>query len=109
MFLRWMVRGPDAVDFGHWSALGTHRLVMPLDTHVHRIGRYIGLTRRNQADWKTAVDITNALKQLDGVDPLRFDFALAHMGISGLCPSRRVESICKDCAIRNICTLPRAS
>ncbi len=109
MFLRWMVRGPDPVDFGHWSELGTHRLVMPLDTHVHRIGRYIGLTKRNQADWRTAVDITNALKTLDEQDPLRFDFALAHMGISGLCPSRRVESICKNCTIRNICTLPLAS
>ena len=106
MFLRWMVRGPDTVDFGHWSDLGTHRLVMPLDTHVHRIGRYIGLTHRNQADWRTAVDITSALKAFDDSDPLRYDFAIAHMGISGSCPSRRVDSICQDCTIRRICTLP---
>ena len=108
MFLRWMVRGPDAVDFGFWSDLGTHRLVMPIDTHVHRIGRYIGLTNRNQADWRTAVEVTNALKDLSADDPLRYDFAIAHLGISGQCPSHRVESICKDCAIRSICQLPPA-
>ena len=108
MFLRWMVRGPDSVDFGHWSALGAHRLIMPLDTHVHRIGRYIGLTKRNQADWRTAVEITDALRSLDASDPLRYDFAIAHMGISGLCPSRRVDAICQDCTIKKICTLPTA-
>lgn len=106
MWLRWMVRGPDAIDFGDWSALGTHRLVMPVDTHVHRIARYVGLTDRAQADWRTAVQITEGLRRFDARDPLRYDFALAHLGISGRCPRRRVPAVCVECPIRRICCLP---
>ena len=106
MFLRWMVRGPDAIDFGDWSALGTHRLTMPLDTHVHRLGLYLGLTARKGADWRTAVEITDGLRALDAADPLRYDFALAHMGISGQCPTRRVPAICRTCPIQRVCRLP---
>jgi uncharacterized protein (TIGR02757 family) len=100
-----MVRGSDAVDLGLWKALGTHRLTMPLDTHVHRISRYLGLTDRSQADWRTATQITTALRRFDPVDPLRYDFALAHLGISGACPTRRVPEICRTCPIEPICTL----
>ena len=106
MFLRWMVRGPDQIDFGDWGRLGTHRLTVPLDTHVHRLGRYLGLTKRAQASWRTAVEITDGLRALDPVDPLRYDFALAHMGISGQCPTRRVASICRTCPIQRVCLLP---
>ncbi len=105
MFLRWMVRGPDGVDFGLWAAAGPHRLTMPLDTHIHRIGRYLGLTQRTQADRRTAAEITDALRRLDPADPLRYDFALAHLGISGACPTRRVPDICAGCAIRTVCRL----
>lgn len=108
LFLRWMVRGPDAVDLGLWRDLGAHRLVVPLDTHVHRLGRYLGLTARHQADWRTAAEITAALRRLDPGDPLRYDFALAHMGISGQCPTRRVESVCRTCPIRAVCRLDAA-
>lgn len=105
LMMRWMVRGPDALDLGLWRELGTHRLTMPLDTHVHRIGRYLGLTDRTQADWKTATAITQALRRFDPVDPLRYDFALAHLGISGACPTRRVPDICAHCPIEPICRL----
>lgn len=105
MLMRWMVRGPDEVDLGHWAQLGTERLVLPLDTHVHRIARNLGLTSRATADWKTAAEITEALRQLDPVDPARFDFALAHLGISGACPSKRVPEICTGCPINKICIL----
>lgn len=105
LLMRWMVRGPDPVDLGLWRSLGADRLVIPVDTHVHRIGRYLGLTRRRTADWRTAVEITTALRQLDPQDPLRYDFALAHLGISGACPTRRVPAICRDCPIEAICTL----
>ncbi|MCA9546995.1 MAG: TIGR02757 family protein [Myxococcales bacterium] len=105
MFLRWMVRGPDAVDFGLWCAVGPHRLTMPLDTHIHRIGRYLGLTQRPQADHRTAAEITAALRRLDPADPLRYDFALAHLGISGACPTRRVDTVCATCPIHTICRL----
>ncbi len=105
MFLRWMVRGPDGVDLGLWTDRGAHRLTMPLDTHVHRIGRYLGLTQRKSADWKTATQITDALRVLAPKDPLRYDFAIAHLGISGACPKRRVAAICVDCPIQAVCTL----
>lgn len=105
LLLRWMVRGPDGVDLGLWRELGTHRLVMPLDTHVHRISRYLGLTDRKSADWRTAAQITAALRRFDPVDPLRYDFALAHLGISGACPARREIEICRTCPIEAICTL----
>jgi len=106
MWLRWMVRGPDAVDFGDWRDLGAHRLLMPVDTHVHRIGRYVGLTDRKAADLRCAEQITAALRRLCPTDPLRYDFALAHLGISGRCPRRRVPAICAGCPIQRICTLP---
>lgn len=105
MLMRWMVRGPDEIDFGSWKDLGTHRLVLPLDTHVHRISKNLGLSSRATADWRTAMEITLNLKRLDPIDPTRFDFAIAHLGISGSCPTRRVESICVDCPINHICTL----
>lgn len=106
MWLRWMVRGPDAVDFGDWRDLGPHRLLMPVDTHVHRIGRFIGLTDRKSADLRCAIQITAALRRLDDADPLRYDFALAHLGISGRCPRRRVPAICAECPLERICRLP---
>ena len=105
MLMRWMVRGPDDVDFGQWSQLGTARLTLPLDTHIHRIARNLGLTNRATPDWKTASEITDRLRALDPVDPTRFDFALAHLGISGSCPSKRVPEICTGCPINKICTL----
>ena len=101
-----MVRGPDAIDFGAWRGLGPHRLLIPVDTHIHRIARYLGLTERRQADARTAVEITTALRRLDPVDPVRFDFALAHMGISGRCPAHPVAEICATCPIERVCRLP---
>ena len=102
LFLRWMVRGPDGVDFGLWD-VPESALVVPLDTHVHRIGRFIGLTRRKDLSWRTAEDVTARLRALDAKDPVRFDFALSHLGISGLCASRRDARRCADCALKPIC------
>ncbi len=103
MFLRWMVRGPDEVDLGLWSELDTSRLVMPIDTHIARISAYIGLSTRKTNDWKQAALIARSLMALDPDDPLKYDFALCHLGISGACPSRRVESICEKCPIQPAC------
>ncbi len=109
MLLRWMVRGPDSIDFGDWSHLGSSRLTMPLDTHVHRIARYLGLTERRQANWLTAVEITDGLRRLDHDDPLRYDFAIAHLGISGDCPTYRRADICSGCPLNPVCQLPEQS
>ena len=103
LFLRWMVRGPDGVDFGLWREVPAGELVVPLDTHVHRIGRFIGLTRRKDLSWKTAEDVTRRLRQLDAEDPVRYDFALSHLGISGTCASRKDLRRCADCPLKPIC------
>lgn len=105
LFLRWVVRGPDAIDLGLWRRVSPARLTMPVDTHIHRLGRYLGLTARAAADFRTAQEITAALRTLDPVDPLRWDFALTHTGIAGACARRRVPAICAACALEPACRL----
>jgi uncharacterized protein (TIGR02757 family) len=83
MYLRWMVRSDDqCVDFGIWKKIAPHQLVMPLDLHVGRVARSIGLLTRPQNDWQSAVELTNTLKAFDSVDPVKYDFALFGEGIS---------------------------
>ncbi len=84
LFMRWMVRDKD-IDFGIWDRIPPSKLIIPLDTHIARISRCIGLTKRKASDWKTAKEITEALKRLDPADPVKYDFALCHNGILGLC------------------------
>jgi uncharacterized protein (TIGR02757 family) len=103
LFLRWMVRGPDGVDFGLWREIPRAALIVPLDTHVHRIGRFIGLTRRKDLSWRTAEDITARLRHLDAEDPVRYDFALSHLGISGTCAARKDARRCAGCPLKPIC------
>src|SRR5260221_3282574 len=103
LFLRWMLRGPDGVDFGLWSEIPRAELVVPLDTHVHRIGRFIGMTRPKDRSWRTAEEVTGRLRALDAADPVRYDFALSHLGISGTCASRKDARRCADCQLKPIC------
>lgn len=97
LFLRWMIRDKD-IDFGIWKGIPKNKLIIPLDTHIARISRCLGFTARRAPDWKTAVEITEALKKLDPEDPLKYDFALCHHGISGVCRGQGGES-CKACAL----------
>lgn len=108
MWARWMVRS-DAVDRGVWTHIAPSALVIPLDTHVARISRLLGLLERRSTDWRAAVELTAALQRLDPEDPLRFDFALAHIGISHGCRGRHVEEVCTDCALRTLCVEGRGS
>ncbi|GAB4483229.1 MAG: TIGR02757 family protein [Thermodesulfovibrionales bacterium] len=96
LFLRWMVRDRD-IDFGIWKGVAKNRLVIPLDTHIARIARCLGLTKRKSDGWRTAVEITSALRRFDPDDPLKYDFALCHHGISGACSGRKGEG-CGACA-----------
>ncbi len=80
LFLRWMVRHDD-VDTGLWDRVPRARLIIPLDTHMHRICRTLGLTRRSQADLRTAMEITAAFRAVSPDDPVRYDFALTRLGI----------------------------
>lgn len=105
LMLRWLVRGPDEVDLGLWPEIPASKLTIPLDTHIDRISRYLGLARRKTQDWKLAREITDQLKRLDPEDPLKYDFALCHLGIEGACPQRPVEEICARCSIQAVCGL----
>jgi uncharacterized protein (TIGR02757 family) len=99
LFLRWMVRFGD-IDFGLWNGIPRNKLVIPLDTHIARISRCLGLTGRKTSDWKTAVEITETLKTYDPEDPLKYDFALCHHGISGFCRGTEEITICESCELR---------
>lgn len=107
LFFRWMVRGPDAVDLGIWKVLSPRDLIMPLDTHTGRFCRYLGLTERKSTDQKTALEVTQSLAMLDAADPLKYDFALCHLGISGRCIHEYSPAHCPDCPIRAVCALAR--
>jgi uncharacterized protein (TIGR02757 family) len=103
LYLRWMVRGPDGVDLGLWKGVPTSALVVPLDTHVARVARRLGLTRRRDLSWRTAEEVTAALRVADPGDPVRFDFALCHLGMSGHCPPRRSPERCAICRLAEGC------
>ncbi|MEW6601106.1 MAG: TIGR02757 family protein [Nitrospirota bacterium] len=98
LFLRWMVRTKD-IDLGIWDRIPPSKLIIPLDTHIARISRCLGLTKRTASDWKTAKEITEELKKFDHRDPLKYDFALCHHGISGLCKGRKSRDICATCGL----------
>ncbi len=102
LYLRWMCRGPDAVDVGLF-AFPARELVIPVDTHVHRIALNLGLTRRPDASLRTAIEITDALAVFDPEDPVKYDFAICHLGVSRQCPSRRDPELCAQCALRAAC------
>ncbi len=107
LYFRWMVRR-DEIDVGLWeNFIPRHALKIPLDTHLSRIVRYIGLTRRQTVNWKMAEEVTAALARLDPEDPVRFDFALARLGILRDCPHRRQANKCAPCPIQRVCRLGR--
>ncbi|OFW36842.1 MAG: TIGR02757 family protein [Acidobacteria bacterium RIFCSPLOWO2_12_FULL_67_14] len=101
LFLRWMVR-KDAVDLGVWSSVAPSRLIVPLDTHVIRLGRCLRLTRRSSPGWKMAAEITAALRGIDPADPVRFDFSLCHVGMMGACGYGRAPRD-SQCPLRGFC------
>lgn len=80
LFLRWMVR-KDELDFGIWKAIPPDRLIIPVDTHIARICKELKLTRRKTVSWKMAKEITLNLKSFDPEDPVKYDFAICHIGM----------------------------
>jgi uncharacterized protein (TIGR02757 family) len=105
LFLRWMVRR-DALDLGLWTRIPASKLVVPLDTHVIRVGRCLGLTRYTSPGWRMARDITASLRRIDPVDPIRYDFSMCHLGMMNACGfnDRQRDS---RCPLRGVCR-PRA-
>jgi len=104
MLLRWLCRSDDGVDLGLWRGVSPARLVVPLDTHIARISRLLGLSTRSTPDWKMALQVTAGLRRLDPEDPVRFDFPLAHLGISEGCTGRPGE-VCVPCPVAGLCAL----
>ena len=105
LVLRWMVRRQEGVDLGLWTAARPAQLILPLDAHTVRLSQYLGLTRLTAPNWRMAEEITAALRSLDPEDPVKYDFALCHLGISGDCLRRHDADTCPRCPIGPLCHL----
>jgi uncharacterized protein (TIGR02757 family) len=105
LFLRWMIRR-DGLDLGVWDRVPPSKLVVPLDTHVIRVGRCLGLTRRASPVWPMAREITESLRRLNPEDPVRYDFSLCHLGMMGACGFNQPQKDSR-CPLRGLCR-PRA-
>jgi uncharacterized protein (TIGR02757 family) len=82
MFLRWMVRNDGkGVDFGIWKNISPADLICPIDLHVARVAARLGLLDRKQADWQSAIGLTEHLREFDKDDPVKYDFALFGLGV----------------------------
>ena len=101
LFLRWMVRR-DRIDLGVWRRVSPAKLIVPLDTHVIRVGQCLGLTDYRSPGWAMARDITESLRRFDHEDPVKYDFALCHLGMSNTCGFNRPQ---RDvgCPLRGWC------
>ncbi len=97
LFLRWMIR-KDRVDPGGWNGIPLSKLIVPLDTHMHKICLKFEITSRKQADMRTAVAITQAFRKLAPHDPVRYDFALTRLGIR---KDADLEQFLQRCLIRD--------
>jgi uncharacterized protein (TIGR02757 family) len=101
LFLRWMVRR-DEVDLGAWRSIPPAKLIVPLDTHVIRLGRCLGLTRYSSPGWRMAAEITAGLRAIDPVDPVRFDFSICHVGMMNACGFGRRQGDAQ-CPLKGMC------
>ncbi len=104
LFLRWMVR-TEGFDLGLWTGgrFTPARLLLPMDTHVHRIARYLGLTRRPTADLAASREATGWLRRLNPEDPVAYDWSLSRLGILAECVTERTRRHCERCAVRPVC------
>jgi uncharacterized protein (TIGR02757 family) len=96
-----MVRA-DAVDFGVWTSVSPSRLIVPLDTHVIRLGHCLRLTRYTSPGWKMATEITASLRALNAGDPVRYDFSICHVGMMGACGHGTTQAD-SQCPLRGLC------
>ncbi len=101
LFLRWMVRD-DGVDFGLWRRVSPSKLIIPLDTHIVRLGRCLRLTTYTSPGWRMAAQITASLRILDPDDPVKYDFSLCHLGMMDACGFRRPYRD-ERCPLRGSC------
>jgi uncharacterized protein (TIGR02757 family) len=104
LFLRWMVR-KDNLDLGLWTEIPASRLVIPLDTHVRRIGSRLGFTDLASASWAMAEQITDSLRRFDPDDPVKYDFAICHLGMNRSCPELPDRKLCSSCPVVAFCRM----
>ena len=83
MFLRWMIRPDDGIDFGLWNKIPASALIIPVDVHIARICSHMNMTSRKSANWAMAEEITDKFRLISPEDPLKYDFAICHLGITG--------------------------
>ena len=105
LYLRWMVRR-DALDLGVWTRVSPAKLIVPLDTHVIRVGRCLRLTSYTSPGWRMARDITASLRRLDPADPVKHDFSICHLGMMNACGFGRPQGDAQ-CPLHGVCR-PRA-
>jgi uncharacterized protein (TIGR02757 family) len=96
-----MVR-TDRVDLGIWSRVKPAQLIVPLDTHVIRVGRCLRLTGLSSPGWRMAADITAALRRLDPRDPVKYDFSLCHLGMMNAC-GFQTRAGSRNCPLKGAC------
>jgi len=82
MWLRWMVRDSD-IDLGIFRELPKSALILPLDTHTHKVSQKLGICKRKSYDFAAAMEITENLRKFDAADPIKYDFAIYRLGQSG--------------------------
>lgn len=101
LFLRWMVR-TDRVDLGVWSKVRPSQLMVPLDTHVIRVGQCLRLTTLKSPGWRMAADITASLRAIDPIDPIKFDFSICHLGMMNACGFGKRQGD-RSCPLKGAC------
>jgi len=101
LFLRWMVR-KDAVDAGLWEKIDKSKLVVPVDVHIGRLSKIIGLHNKKTVNLKTAIEITAGFTEICPQDPVKYDFALCRIGILENC-SGKANKYCPNCELAEFC------
>lgn len=102
LFLRWMVRD-DEVDTGLWKGVDKTKLIVPVDIHMSRLCRILGFHNLKTISLAMAVKITEAFKEIEPADPVKYDFALSRIGILDGCTGR-CRSGCELCALFRFCS-----
>jgi len=101
LFLRWMVRRDD-IDVGLWKGVDKSKLVVPIDVHMGRLCRILGLFEHRTVSLSGALRITESFAKIEPDDPAKYDFALSRIGILEDCNGRRRPQ-CEDCELVEFC------
>ena len=101
LFLRWMVRDDD-VDAGLWKSVDKTKLIVPVDVHMGRLCKTLGLYDRKTVSLRAAIEITEAFAAIEPSDPVKYDFCLSRIGIVENC-SGRINKKCRMCELEGYC------